>query len=122
MNLGEFIIKIGTQADTKQLEKATKALEDAEKKTRRLINYLRELKQATSEHEKKLIKKNFAHQVEADKLKSVVNEQKAYSASLQKSMMSTLKFVGAAKLALIVLDRMGNSLIKAYDAPRSQEA
>ena len=113
MNLGEFIIKIGTKADTKELEKAVKTVEEAEKKTRRLINYLKELREATSDAEKRTIKKNFAHQVEADKLRTVISEQNAYSASLQKSMMTALKFVGAAKLALIVLDRMGNSLLKA---------
>lgn len=113
MNLGEFIIKIGTKADTKELEKAVKTVEEAEKKTRRLINYLKELREATSDAEKRTIKKNFAHQVEADKLRTVISEQNAYSASLQKSMMTALKFVGAAKLALIVLDRMGNNLLKA---------
>ena len=113
MNLGEFIIKIGTQSDTKELEKTAKRLEEAEKKTRRLINYLKELKEATSENEKRLIKKNFAHQVEADRLRSVISEQNAYGMSLHKNIMTTVKFVGATKLALIGLDRLGNSLLKA---------
>lgn len=112
MNIGEFIIKIGTQGDTKGLEQMARAAENAEKKTRRLINYLRELREATSDAEKKVIKKNFAHQVEADKLKSVIQEQNAYTASMQKSMMTALKFFGAIKLGIIVLDRLGNSLLK----------
>ena len=113
MNLGEFIIKIGTQGDTKGLEQMARAVENAEKKTRRLINYLKELKQATSESEKELIKKNFAHKVEADRLNDVIQEQNTYNAAVQKSMMSALKFFGAIKLGIIVLDRMGNSLLKA---------
>lgn len=112
MNLGEFIIKIGTQADTKELEKATRALDNAEKKTRRLIEYLKELKNATSESERKLIKKNFALKVQADKLKAVTQEQQAFSASLQKSLMAGLKFVGWATTAITVIDRLGNSLLK----------
>ena len=112
MNLGEFIIKIGTQADTKQLENAAKKLEEAEKKTRRLINYFKELGEATSDNEKKLIKKNFALQTQADKIKSVVQEQNAYNASMQKGIATAMKFIGAIKLGVIVLDRMGNSLLR----------
>ena len=113
MNLGEFIIKIGTQADIKELDKAIQKVEDAEKKTRRLITYLKELSEASSDHEKRLIKKNFVYQLEADKLKAVTQEQKALSDSMQKTIMSTMKMVGAIKLGIIVLDRMGNSLLKA---------
>lgn len=113
MNLGEFIIKIGTQADTKELDKAIQKVEAAEKKTRRLITYLKELSEASSDHEKRLIKKNFVYQLEADKLKAVTQEQKALSDSMQKTIMSTMKMVGAIKLGIIVLDRMGNSLLKA---------
>lgn len=113
MNIGEFIIKIGTQGDTKGLEQMARAVENAEKKTRRLITYLRELKEATSESEKKLIKKNFAHQIEADRLKTVIGEQNAYTASMQKTMLTSMKMIGAIKLGIIVLDRLGNSLIKA---------
>lgn len=112
MNLGEFIIKIGTQGDTKGIEQMARAVENAEKKTRRLINYLRELREATSDAEKKIIKKNFAHQIEADKLRSIIQEQNAYSTAVQKSMITALKFFGAIKLGIIVLDRLGNSLLK----------
>ena len=116
MNLGEFIIKIGTQADTKELEKATRALENAEKKTRRLIEYFKELKEATTESEKKLVKKNFALNVQKDKLKAVTQEQQAFSASIQKSLMTGLKFIGWATTTITVLDRLGNSLLKSNQA------
>lgn len=116
MNLGEFIIKIGTQADTKELEKATRALETAEKKTRRLIEYFKELKEATTESEKKLVKKNFALNVQKDKLKAVTQEQQAFSASIQKSLMTGLKFIGWATTTITVLDRLGNSLLKSNQA------
>ena len=61
MNIGEFIIKIGTQGDTKELEKAIKKLEDAEKKSRRLIKTKQALAKATDDEERALIKKNAAH-------------------------------------------------------------
>ena len=113
MNLGEFIIKIGTQGDTKALDEATKKMEEAEKKSRRLADYLKRLKEATSEHEKKIIKKNFAQQTELDRLKKVKTEYNTLNSSINKTAMTSLKMIGALKLAIIVLDRMGNSLLKA---------
>lgn len=112
MNLGEFIIKIGTQADTKQLEKATKAVENAEKKTKRLIQYLKDLKNATTENEKALVKKNFAQKIEAERLKDATTEQNALSDSINKSITTSLKFIGAIGATVTMLDRLGNSLLK----------
>ena len=113
MNLGEFIIKIGTQGDTKALDEATTKMEEAEKKSRRLVDYLKRLKEATSEHEKKIIKKNFAQQTELDRLKKVKTEYTTLNSSINKTAMTSLKLIGALKLAVIVLDRMGNSLLRA---------
>ena len=112
MNLGEFIIKIGTQGDTKELEKTIQRLEAAEKKTRRMIKAQQDLAKATNDEEKALIRKNAAQQDELEGLKAAKSEHDALSASMQKNVMSTLKFIGGLKLALIVLDRMGNSLLK----------
>lgn len=113
MNLGEFIIKIGTQADTKKLDEAIKKLEEAEKKTRRMIKVQQDLAKATSEQEKELIKKNAAQQDELDVLKQVKNEQDSLNISMQKSIGTAIKMVGAIGATATMLDRMGNSLLKA---------
>lgn len=113
MNIGEFIIKIGTQGDTKELEKSIKKLEEAEKKTRRHIKTLQDLAKATSDEEKELIKKNEAQQDEIDNLKASKDEHDALDASMQKNIMTSVKMIGAISATIVVLDRLGNSLIKA---------
>lgn len=113
MNLGEFIIKIGTQGDTKELEKAIKKLEEAEKKTRRMIKVKQDLAKATDDEEKALIKKNAAQQDELDGLKAVKSEHDALNSSMQKNIGTALKMIGAIGATVTMLDRMGNSLLKA---------
>lgn len=113
MNLGEFIIKIGTQGDTKGLEKAIKKLEEAEKKTRRMIKVKQDLAKATDDEEKALIKKNAAQQDELDGLKAVKSEHDALNNSMQKNIGTALKMIGAIGATVTMLDRMGNSLLKA---------
>lgn len=113
MNLGEFIIKIGTQGDTKELEKAIKKLEEAEKKTRRMIKVKQDLAKATDDEEKALVKKNAAQQDELDGLKAVKSEHDALNSSMQKNIGTALKMIGAIGATVTMLDRMGNSLLKA---------
>lgn len=112
MNLGEFIIKIGTQGDTKALDAAIKKMSEAEKKTRKQIELKQDLAKATSEEEKALIQKNAAQQDELEGLKEAKAEHDALNASVQKNIMSALKFVGAIGATVTMLDRMGNSLLK----------
>lgn len=112
MNIGEFIIKIGTQGDTKALDEATKKMEEAEKKSRRLLEYLKKLKEATSEYEKRLIKKNFAQQVELDNLKNIDKKQKDLNRSMANGINTALKMTAAIGATVVALDRMGNSLLK----------
>lgn len=113
MKLGEFIINIATKGDTKELDKALKKLEKAEKQTRRQIELKKRLAEATSEEEKALIKKNFEQQEEIDKLKEVKDGQVDVNNSFKKGISTTLKWIGAISLAVTTLDRMGNSLLKA---------
>lgn len=113
MNLGEFIIKIGTQGDTKKLDEAIKKLEKAEKETRRHIKTIQDLAKATSDEEKQLIKRNEAQQDELELLRQTKNEQDALTSSMQKSIMSSIKMLGAIGATVTMLDRMGNSLLKA---------
>lgn len=112
MNLGEFIIKIGTQGDTKTLDEAIKKMSEAEKKTRKQIKLMQDLAKATSQEEKALIQKNAAQQDELEGLKAAKAEHDALNSSVQKNIMSALKFVGAIGATVTMLDRMGNSLLK----------
>ena len=113
MNLGEFIIKIGTQGDTKALDEAIKKMEEAEKKTRKQIKLKQDLAKATTEEEKALIKKNAAQQDELDKLKDVKIQQSALQNSMQKTISTSLRMIGVISGTVIALDRLGNSLLKA---------
>lgn len=112
MNLGEFIIKIGTQGNTKALDEAIKKMSEAEKKTKKQIKLIRDLAKATSEEEKALIRKNAAQQDELDGLKAVKTEHEALSNTIQKNISTALKFIGVAGATVTMLDRMGNSLLK----------
>ena len=112
MNLGEFIIKIGTQGDTKALDEAIKKMEEAEKKTRKQIKLKQDLAKATTEEEKALIKKNAAQQDELDKLKDVKLQQSALQNSMQKTISTSLRMIGVISGTVIALDRLGNSLLK----------
>lgn len=116
MNLGEFIIKIGTQGDTKELQTTIKRLQDAEKKSRGLISYLKRLKSATNEQEKALIKKNYAQQLEIEKLNKAKQSQDALATSMKSSIGTAFKMITALGATITVIDRMGNSLIKANQA------
>ena len=112
MNLGEFIIKIGTQGDTKALDEAIKKMSEAEKKTRKQIKMMQDLAKATSDEEKALIQKNAAQQDELEGLKAAKAEHDALNSSVQKNIMSALKFIGVIGATVTMLDRMGNSLLK----------
>lgn len=112
MNLGEFIIKIGTQGDVKALDEAIKKMTEAEKKTRKQIKVMQDLAKATSDEEKALIQKNAAQQDELEGLKASKAEHEALNNSIQKNIGTALKFVSAIGATAVALDRMGNSLLK----------
>lgn len=112
MNIGEFIIKIGTQGNTKGLDDAIKKMSEAEKKTRKQIKLMRDLNKATSDQEKELIKKNAAQQDELEGLKAVKSQQDELTNSMKSSMMTSIKFIGAIGATVTMLDRLGNSLLK----------
>lgn len=116
MKIGEFFIDITTKGNTKELDNTAKKLAEVEKKTRSLSNYLKRLAQATTESEKKLVKENFAQQVKLEKLNKIRAEQNALNTSMRQGLISSLKWIGGLKLAIITLDRLGNSLIRSNQA------
>ena len=112
MNLGEFIIKIGTKGDTKEIEKTRKRLEEAEKSYRRFVKMQQELAKAETKEEKAQIKQSYARQEQIEKLKEAESAQKGLTASVGSGIRSALTMIGAIAGMVIALDRLGNSLLK----------
>ena len=112
MNLGEFIIKIGTKGDTKEIDKTIKRLESAEKKYRQFIKMQKELAKATTEEEKKQIKASYARQNQIDKLKETSQAQKNLNLSMIGAIKTGAALLGTIGGMVIALDRLGNSLLK----------
>ena len=112
MNLGEFIIKIGTKGDTKELEKARKSLESAEKAYRRQIKMQKELAKAESEEEKEQIKQSYARQEQIEKLKDAESAQKNLTTSMIGAIRQGMVMLTTISGMVIALDRLGNSLLK----------
>lgn len=113
MKLGELFINIATKGDTKELDKALAKLKSAEKETRRQIKYRRDLAKATSDEEKELVKKNYEQQQEIEKLQDVKDQQVEVNQTIKNGITSAIKWTTAIAGAVIVLDRLGNSLLKA---------
>lgn len=112
MNVGEFFIQLGINSDTKELKQTIKDLEDAERKTARLIKREKELEKATSEEQKALIKKNYAQKDEIDKNKQVLKGIEDRNTAIKNSINSSLKMITAVAGTITVLDRLGNALLR----------
>ena len=110
MKLGELFVQLGVKGSTKELDKTIKQLEEAEKKSSRLIKYRKDLAKASSGEEKALIKKNFAQKTELENL----NKQKEGLEQNKNSLLGVVKGIGAfvagISLAYHAVDRMVNSL------------
>jgi len=112
MNLGEFIIRISTKGDTKEIETARKRLEATEKAYRRNIKMQKELAKATTEDEKAQIKASYARQEQIEKLKEAESAQKAMVSSTVSAIRTGLLMITTISGMVIALDRLGNSLLK----------
>ena len=112
MNLGEFIIKIGTKGDTKEIEKTRKRLEEVEKSYRRYLKMQQELAKAETKEEKAQIKQSYARQEQIEKLKEAESAQKGLTASVGSAIRTSLTMIGTIAGMVIALDRLGNSLLR----------
>ena len=141
MKLGELFINLGVKGSTKELDKTIEQLENAKKKLQDnqkqaertgqkyelLKNYLNDLKNATNDNEKALIKKAFANKIEVlNAQKSIeatdeqIKGQKELKNQLTENAKKFLKIVGilgaftaAAVGAYRAVDRMVNRLAQA---------
>ena len=113
MNLGELIIKIGTEGNTKELEKALKKMKEAEKETAAQIKLNKDLSKATSDEEKALIKKNYAQKQEIASTEKMIQKGKERNKTLMAGIQGFTRFIGAVSLTIGVLDRLVNASAKA---------
>ena len=112
MNLGEFIIKIGTKGDTKEIEKTRKRLEEAEKAYRRMVKMQKELARTENLEEKEQIKQSYARQEQIEKLKDAESAQKNLNTSMVGAIRQGMVMLTTITGMVIALDRLGNSLLK----------
>jgi len=105
MKLGELFIELGITGDIKPLKQALSGMDAAKIKTKLLTKYLKDLKNATSDGEKALIKKNFAQKI------SNINTIESLKAGAG-LLMQTAKIVTVLGAAAVAFDRLGNSLLK----------
>lgn len=112
MKLGELFINLGVQGDTKKLKEALKDMQEAEKKTARLIAKEKALSEATTDEQKALIKKNFALKEEIEETQKLITANEEHERRIKGTIGATMKMIGVITAGVIALDRMGNSLIK----------
>ena len=108
MKLGELIIELGTKGNTKELEKTLSQLKDAEKKTAAQIKLNKDLAKATSEEEKKLIRKNHAQKEEIALTEKTIKKNNERNKSIKAGIKGFSTFISAVSLAIGVLDRFIN--------------
>ena len=113
MKLGELFIEIVTKGDANKLKESIRELEKAERKTRRQIELQQKLAQATSEEEKSLLRLNAKQQQQIDNLKEAEKEQSSFNNAIMGGIGLALRMGAAISGTIVVLDRLGNSLLKA---------
>lgn len=122
MNLGELFIQLAFQGDTKEadkfIKKTKKIIEQTEKEIKKnqlLIKYLKDLKNAESEAEKSLIKKQFKNNInlinEKSALKEVSEKQNNNKKSIKKTITAIAGYITAISGAIYAVNRLTESLI-----------
>lgn len=106
MNLGELFVKIGVLGNTDKLDKTIAQMEKAEKRSRDLIKYRKDLAKATDENEKKLVKQNFADKIQLENLKNKKNKIEENTKAILGTIKAVGALVGAVTLAYKAMDIM----------------
>lgn len=129
-SIGDLFIELGVVGDVKPLEKALDTLKESVKVidkqiqgNQRLLKYRQDLAAATSENEKKLIKKTFADEVRKEKLldetdatQKNIDAKKALAAQLGKVAKGFMAFAASAGVAYAAVNKLTNDLVKANQA------
>lgn len=106
MKLGELIIELGITGDIRPLKKALSGMDAASTKSKLLTKYLRDLKNARTDEERATIKSNFAQKINT--LHTIENIN-----AIGGLVKALAKIGGAAAVAIGVIDRLNNSLLRA---------
>lgn len=106
MKLGELFIELGITGDIKPLKRALSGMDAAKVKTKLLKKYLEDLRKATTDEEKALVKKNFAQKINT--LRMTENIKAGIGLATQAA-----KITAVVSGAVIAFDRLGNSVLKA---------
>ena len=116
MKLGELIINLSVKGDAKKLDDAIKKLELSVKKSKLLLQYRKDLANATTKEQKDLIKRNFADNIRLLNLKEQKNAIQG-NATAMAGMVKTATAITTAIIgAVIALDRMADSMAKVNQA------
>lgn len=129
-SLGELFIELGVVGDVKPLEKALETQKEAirqiEKEisaSKRLEQYKKDLAAATTQNEKKVIKENFAKEIQKEKLveetkgtEKLIAGKKALAGRIAGVVKGIGVFIGAVTAAAIAMNKLTNELVQSNQA------
>lgn len=129
-SLGELFVELGVVGDIEPLQKAitkTKQLVSQIDKeiesNKRLAKYLEDLSKARTNSEKKIIKENFANEVQKSKLneqskatQNLLNKKKEQLALITKGVAGFVAFATAIGGAIVAINKLTDSLIQSNQA------
>lgn len=130
MNLGELFVELGVVGDIQPLKDFVKTTSEAVAvidkqiaKNKTLIQYKKDLAEATTEAQKKLIKENFASEIKKQKLvdeidatKKTIAGKEEFAKGLGKVVTKTMAVVGALTTAALVINKYTKELVQSNQA------
>lgn len=129
-SIGELFVELGVVGDVKPLEKAIGTMKEAVKQVdeeikanQRLLKYLQDVKNARTDSEKRIIKENFAKEIQKQKMLDEIDSTEAAIAG-KKELASKIGgvvkgigiFVGAITGAALALNKLTNDLVETNQA------
>ena len=129
-SIGELFVEIGTIGDSKELKQFVENTKEAVKQidkqiqgNKRLLQYLKDLKEAQTQGEKALVKENFANEIKKQKMldqidvtEKQISGHKELAANVGKVVKGIGLFVGAVTGAAIALNKFTNDLVQSNQA------
>lgn len=129
-SIGELFVELGVVGDVKPLENAIKTMKDAVKQVdeeikanQRLLKYLQDVKNARTDSEKRIIKENFAKEIQKQKMLDEIDSTEksiAGKKELASKIGGVVKgigiFVGAITGAALALNKLTNDLVETNQA------
>ena len=127
MKLGEFFIQLGVKGDTKKLDEAISKMEKAQAKEKTQLQFKEKIlrinkliaKATKAEQVERLknikaqIRDNYVNKVRLDNIKTQSSALKAQQAQWAGMLKGVTAFVAGVTAAVIAVDRLANSTLKA---------